>query len=215
MSRRIFKFTNELESLGINYNIAVIPFFNENQDLPRFPKFVKQIRKCSGEIGLHGLFHNKSNGELDDFHTRSRGDTEIEVRAGLQIFEEIGLHTNVFVPPRWKLNRTSTNVLQKLGFTLAETQEKFIMIGSSQFKKIHVSKVLSWDSYGDAEKNAINIPKNRKHFEHLIDGQDLVRIALHPKDPLQSLSDQKHMILELKNNGYKTLTYSQLIRNLR
>src|SRR5919197_5912833 len=89
-SRRIFKFTDELEKLGVNYNIAVIPFFNEQQDLPRFPKFVRQIKKCKGEIALHGLYHEKANGQLDDFNTRTRAVTEVEIRAALEIFNQVG-----------------------------------------------------------------------------------------------------------------------------
>ena len=42
-STRIFKFTDELKELKIKYNIALVPFFNEKQDLPRFPEFVDKI----------------------------------------------------------------------------------------------------------------------------------------------------------------------------
>jgi predicted deacetylase len=212
-SRRIFRFTDELENLGINYNIAVMPFFNEKEDLPRFPKFVEQIKKCKGEIALHGLYHEKANGQLDDFHTRTRAVTEVEIRAALEIFNQVGLDTNIFVPPRWKLDRTSIKVLEKLGFRLAEIQEKFILIRPRKFKKISVAKVLSWDSYGDPAKNTVNIDKNRRRFKRLIrTKEDLVRIALHPNDPAGSLEDQKEMILDLQSLGYKSLKYSQLLR---
>lgn len=42
-SEKIFDFTKELENLKIKYNIAVIPFFNEKQDLPSFPEFVAKL----------------------------------------------------------------------------------------------------------------------------------------------------------------------------
>jgi predicted deacetylase len=214
-SKRIFEFTGQLENLGIKYNVAVIPFFKEKQDLPRFPRFVERIRNCKGEIVLHGLYHEKANGQLDDFHTRSRAITEVEIRAGLEIFHEIGFSTNVFVPPRWKLNSASIKVLEKLRFKLAEIQEKFILITPRKFKKIHVAKVLSWDSYGDSQKNDINIARNKKHFKHLIQNDiKLIRIALHPKDPPGSLKNQKEMIVELCDRGYEALQYSQLITKL-
>jgi predicted deacetylase len=61
-SAKIFKFADELERLGINYNIALVPFFNEKQDLPRFPEFVDKIKSYKGtEIALHGLYHEKKN----------------------------------------------------------------------------------------------------------------------------------------------------------
>jgi len=40
----IFKLADELEELKINFNIALIPFFNEKEDLPRFPDFVEKIK---------------------------------------------------------------------------------------------------------------------------------------------------------------------------
>ena len=40
LSTRIFKFADELEKLDIKYNIALVPFFDEKQDLPSFPEFV-------------------------------------------------------------------------------------------------------------------------------------------------------------------------------
>ena len=98
-SKKLFNCTDESENLGINNNIALVPFFNEKQDLPRFPKFVERIRSCKGEIALHGMYHELKNGHLDDFHTRSRATTEVELRAGLEIFMEIRINANVFVPP--------------------------------------------------------------------------------------------------------------------
>jgi hypothetical protein len=35
-SSKIFSFTKELETLGIKYNIALIPFFNESKTFPAF-----------------------------------------------------------------------------------------------------------------------------------------------------------------------------------
>jgi hypothetical protein len=81
-SKKIFTFTDELEKLGINYNIALVPFFNEKQDIPSFLNFIDQIKNCKGEIALHGLNHEKRNGQLDDFNTRSSAVIEVEIRAG-------------------------------------------------------------------------------------------------------------------------------------
>src|SRR6476646_7532890 len=123
LTSRIFKFADELEKLGIKYNIALVPFFNEKQDLPRFPEFVDKIKSYKGtEIALHGLYHEKKNGRFDDFHSITKGAAEEEIRAGLEIFHEIGIKPKVFVPPAWKINNCSIEVLEKLEFDLAETQ---------------------------------------------------------------------------------------------
>ena len=75
----------------------------------------------------------------------------------LEIFEEIGIKSNVFIPPAWKLNESSIKVLEKLGFILTEMQEEFILLSDKTFRKIKVPKVLNWDSTGYPEKNIVNL----------------------------------------------------------
>ncbi|MDQ3868627.1 MAG: DUF2334 domain-containing protein [Thermoproteota archaeon] len=217
-SSKIFEFTEEVERLDIKYNIALVPFFNEKQDLPRFPEFVDKIKSCKGcEVALHGLYHENKNGQFDDFHTVTKAAAEEEIRAGLEIFQEIGIKTNVFVPPAWKLNNSSIKILEKLGFTLAEMQEEFILLLSDKaFRKIKVPKVLNWDSTGYPEKNIINVGKDERRFKLLMEEEpQIIRIALHPRDPHQALIEQKEMILELKDQGYRMLTYMELIPKLQ
>ena len=68
-SSRTYEITEQLEKLEVRYNIGLVPFFNGEQDLPRFPKFVKQIECCSAEIALHGLYHENKRHQIDDFST--------------------------------------------------------------------------------------------------------------------------------------------------
>ena len=106
-SKKIFDLANELERLNIKFNIALVPFFNEKQDLPRFPEFVENIKSYKNcQIVLHGLYHELKNGQFDNFHQTREADAEEQIRAGLEIFEEIGINTNVFIPPAWKLNNS-------------------------------------------------------------------------------------------------------------
>jgi len=69
---------------------------------------------------LHGLYHEDNNGQMDDFHTKTKETTEEELRAALQIFEQVGIKTRVFIPPQWNLSKGSIEVLEKLGFSLGE-----------------------------------------------------------------------------------------------
>jgi predicted deacetylase len=165
-STRIFKFADQLKRLNIKYNIALVPFFNEKQDLRSFPEFVDQIKSYKGcEIALHGLYHEDKNGQFDDFHRITKAAAEEEICAGLDILHDIDIKANVFIPPAWKLNDSSIEVLEKLGFSLAETQEKFILLSNKAFKKIKVPKVLNWDSTGYPEKNIVNIAKDNRPFQ--------------------------------------------------
>jgi uncharacterized protein len=129
----IFRFINELEKLHVKYNTALVPFFNEKQDLPRFPRFVDRIKSTKAEIVLHGLYHENRKGFCDDFHTRSKAAAEEEIRAGIEILQEIGIKSNVFIPPCWKLNLNSIVVLEKLGFRLVEIMEKYILLYSRKY----------------------------------------------------------------------------------
>jgi hypothetical protein len=56
-SKKIFESADELERLNIKFNIALIPFFNEKEDLPRFPEFVDKIK--SYKIKIFAQFAHK------------------------------------------------------------------------------------------------------------------------------------------------------------
>src|SRR5215211_1144379 len=215
-SSKIFRFTEELEALDIKYT-ALIPFFNEKQDLPSFPAFVDKIKSCKRcEIALHGLYHEDRNGQFDNFHKIRKAAAEEEIRAGLEIFQEIGIRPNVFIPPAWKLNDSSIEVLEKLGFILAEMQEEFILLSDKAFRKIKVPKVLNWDSTGYPEKNIVNVGKDERRFKLLMEEEpQIIKIALHPRDQHQALKEQKEIICKLKDQGYRMLTYTELIPKLQ
>ena len=217
-SKRIFEFTDAFDNLGINFNVAAVPFFHHKEDLSRFPEFVdklKSYKRC--EIVLHGLYHEDRNGQMDDFDTKSMGTTEEEIRAGLDIFEQVGIKTSVFVPPQWKLSSDSIEVLEKLGFSLAEMQEEFFLLSHKPFKKIKVPKVLSWDLTGHPDQNIVRIGTEERRFELLDDsqGHKMIRIAPHPRDPHKVFKEQIDMIRELKDQDYAILLYKELIPKLR
>jgi predicted deacetylase len=218
LSKRIFEYTDAFGNLEIDFNIGLIPFYHHTEDLPRFPEFVDKIKsykRC--EIVLHGLYHEDRDGQMDDFHTKSKAATEEEIRAGLEIFEQIGVKTRVFIPPQWKLNNSSIEVLQKLGFSLAEMQEEFFLLSDKPVRKIKVPKVLSWDLTGHPDQNIVRMGTEERRFELLDDPQrrKMIRIAPHPRDPHSALKDQLEMIRELKNQGYTITLYSDLIQKLQ
>ena len=217
-SKRIFEYTDAFENLEINFNVGLIPFYHHTEDLGRFPEFVdklKSYKRC--EIILHGLYHEDRNGQMDDFHAKSKATTEEEIRAGLEIFEQVGIKTNVFVPPQWKLSIGSIEVLEKLGFGLGEMQEEFFLLSQRPFRRVKVPKVLSWDLTGHPDQNIVRIGTEERRFELLDDaqGRKMIRIALHPRDSHRALEDQLAMIRELKDQGRTILLYQDLIQKLQ
>src|SRR5829696_6669232 len=107
-SKKIFESADELERLNIKFNIALIPFFNEKEDLPRFPEFVDKLKSYKNcQIVLHGLYHELKNGKFDKFHETKKTDSKKKKSATIEIFQEKRIETNVFIPPAWKLNNSS------------------------------------------------------------------------------------------------------------
>jgi predicted deacetylase len=119
----------------------------------------------------------------------------------------------VFIPPAWKLNDNSIKVLEKLGFRLAEIQKKFVLISQrEEFKKIAIPEVLNWDSYGYPHKNIVNVNRNTRRFKFLIKKKsEIIRIALHPRDPFQALHEQLEIVSQLIDQRYKLVRYRELI----
>jgi hypothetical protein len=110
----------------------------------------------------------------------------------------------------------SIEVLGKLGFDLAEIEEKFVLLSHKAFKKLKIPKVLNWDSTRYPEQNIVNIVKDEKSFKRLIKQKPkIIRIALHPRDPHSALEEQKQMISQLKDLGYMMPTYGELIPKLQ
>ena len=75
------------------------------------------------------------------------------------------------MPPQWKLSNDSIEVLEKLGFSLAEMQEEFFLLSHKPFKKIKVPKVLSWDLTGHPDQNIVRIGTEERRFELLDNSQ--------------------------------------------
>src|SRR5436309_14847853 len=109
------------------------------------------------------------------------------------------------------------DVLNKLGFDLAEMQEEFFLLSRKPFRKIKVPKVLSWDLTGYPEQNIVRIGAEDKRFKLLDDplGAKMIRIALHPRDPHKALEHQLIMIRKLKDQGCMLLQYKDLIQKLQ
>lgn len=122
----------------------------------------------------------------------------------------------MFIPPAWKLNNSSIKVLEKLGFKLAEKQEEYLLLFSQQeFKKIRLPKVLNWDSTGYPKKNIVNMARDERAFKLQIEQRpQIIRIALHPRDPAEAIKDQKQIISILKDSAYEIPTYTELIPKL-
>jgi predicted deacetylase len=217
-SKKVFEYMDTFDNLKIKLMLDLFHFYVIQRTF-RYPEFVdklKSYRRC--EVALHGLYHEDRNDPMDDFHTITKARAEEELRAALEIFQEVGLRTEVFLPPQWILRNGCKEVLKKLKFSLAEIQEEFLLLSVELLRKIKAPKVLSWDLTGHPAQNVMRIGTENRRFRFL-DGakrkHKMIRIALHPRDPHKAINDQLTMISELRNEGYRFLRYRDLLLKLQ
>ena len=67
-----------------------------------------------------------------------------------------------------------------------------------------------------SRKEYVNVGKDERCFKLLMEEKpQIIRIALHPREPHQALKEQKEMICELKDKGYRMLTYMEIVPKLQ
>ena len=217
-SDKIFRAADELEKLGIHYNLAVIPYLKKREDnlISRNAEFVNKLLGYGQVIAVHGNYHETNDGKIEDFHTFSKDEAKKHLQNAINILKEAGIsNTTVFVPPTWAINQPAIDDLIQLGFKAAEAKEEILLLTDSKKKAIRLhSTVLNWDQYGSPQKNKQYLTKNKQLYRlKVIQGNSqLIRIAIHPRDPEEALHDQIEMIQGLKDMNYSFLGYGEMIR---
>lgn len=214
-SEKIFRVADELEKLGIHYNLAIIPYLKKKKDnlISRNPEFVKKVLEYEQEVALHGNYHETDDGKIEDFHTFSIEEAKKHLQNAIKVLKEAGIsNTTVFVPPTWAINKPTIEDLIQLGFKLVEGKEEILIIDSKKTRKLHAG-VLNWDQSGSPEKNKEYLTKNKQLYslEVMQKNSRLVRIAIHPRDPEEAVQDQIEMIQGLKDKNYSFINYGEMI----
>lgn len=214
-SEKIFRVADELEKLGIHYNLAIIPYLKKKKDnlISRNPEFVKKVLEYEQEVALHGNYHETDDGKIEDFHTFSIEEAKKHLQNAIKVLKEAGIsNTTVFVPPTWAINKPTIDDLIQLGFKLVEGKEEILIIDSKKTRKLHAG-VLNWDQSGSPEKNKEYLTKNKQLYslEVMQKNSRLVRIAIHPRDPEEAVQDQIEMIQGLKDKNYSFINYGEMI----
>ncbi len=68
-SEKIFRVADELEKLGIHYNLAIVPYLKKIKDnlISRNPEFVNKVLGYKQEVALHGNYHETDDARLKTF----------------------------------------------------------------------------------------------------------------------------------------------------
>jgi predicted deacetylase len=219
-SDKIFRAADELQKLGIHYNLAIIPYLKKKEEnlVTNNPEFVNRILRYGQDIAVHGNYHETEDGKIEDFHTFSKDEAKNHLQNAINILKEAGInHVNVFVPPTWAINQPAIDDLIQLGFALTESKEEILLLMNSEHKEKSIrlhGNVLNWDQSGSPQKNKQYLANNKQLFKlRVIQGNSqVVRLAIHPRDAEDALQDQIEMIHDLKDMNYSFLGYGEIIR---
>jgi predicted deacetylase len=207
-TQKIFTMANELERQSIPFNFALIPCHNEEKsnDLRNNIELVTKVKDYNQDIALHGLFH-EHEGDLEEFRQLTREEARDEIKKAIELFSQIGIRTDVFLPPTWTINKDTIDALLDLHFNIVETDQELIIL--SKNTRLATS-ILNWDA-GSQMLNRLYRDINKRLFRRKIMGNtEMVRIALHPKDPIEALAEQCELIHSLQELNYNFLKYSNI-----
>ena len=213
-SDEIFEIADVLQDLKIPFNFAVIPRFKQkNQnEITNNIEWMNKILKYHQPVGLHGLYHEMSLDEIEDFAHLDPKKDETDIKEAMAIFSKSGLTSDLFIPPTWAINKYTMDLLVKLGFFLVETEQEIILLQKNI--RLHAN-VLNWDrgkvGRGLVERLFMDINK-RLYREKIMKNAQMLRIAVHPRDPTGALGQQREMIQGLKDINYNFLNYYDIIK---
>lgn len=125
------------------------------------------------------------------------------------LFEAGINNVNTFVPPTWSINKYTIEALTEVNLDIIETVEEILLMNKNL--RLH-SNLLNWDQ-GSKEAKTVFLGINKRIYKQKVLGNtQLIRFAIHPKDPDQALADQKEMIEGLKDVNYNFLWYGDIER---
>ena len=165
-AEKLQQITDELNNLGIKYNLSIVPNYQYRYNLKDNPSFCDQILSITQsdkiELTLHGYYH-ELNGKIEDYDSESKDEEKSDIKKGLDILSSVKLPKPLtFIPPSWFLSRQSIGALKDFDFELAESNSDLEFIKKG--KKYIVSPVMNWDKQGDKEKNRQALSLNKKEF---------------------------------------------------
>lgn len=210
-SKRIFEQANELEKLNIAFNFALIPLMkqDENNDIRNQPGFVQKLKSYDQPIALHGLYHEHTRHEIEDFYNMKVDRVKHDIKIGVQILQESGINTEIFVPPTWAVNKYTMDVLIELGFTVAETEDEILVLDKNTRLR---TNILNWDTGIELASRLFLDINKMAYRQKVMQNVKMIRIAIHPRDPQKALQDQIEMIRGLKDINYNFLDYGDIGR---
>ncbi|SNZ14429.1 DUF2334 domain-containing protein [Hydrogenobacter hydrogenophilus] len=199
------------------YSLLVVPNFWGKAHLYEHPEFVHTILSTKQEVVLHGCYHE--GGSIKDIiWTSGEGEfsnlnlmqTYQRIKEGKDIFEAVGIKSDIFVPPAWIGNPYLEDVLYSLDFKMVACRDyikdlESELVYTSPVITFSNRPILSWLSIGFAPLLFRAFKRNR-----------LIRLALHAKDFRDRRKVKLWRVLLSKIKEHRRLiSYGELIRQSR
>lgn len=181
----------------------------EDNDLRSNTEFIQKLKDYHQSIALHGLYQEHARYEIEDFYNMKADRVRCNIEEGVQILKESGIKTQIFVPPTWAINKQTIDILKELRFTIVETVEEILILDKDT--RLH-SNILNWDTGNERADQVFIGINNMLYRKKVMQNVQLIRLAIHPRDPLAALKDQIKIITGLRDINYNFLGYDDIRR---
>jgi uncharacterized protein len=184
--------------LGITPSLLVVPNFHGNAPLlagSAFARKLVHLQERGHEMVLHGFYHlanglqkssnvkrffrqNVVSGGEAEFASLTPKEAEERLDAGLQLFKELGLHTESFIAPAWSFRPWLLPMLRARGIRYTEdhffsydiangTRRPNLLLNYATRTR---ERMFTTTVFNRAASSLMSLPLSR------------TRVAMHPKD---------------------------------
>ena len=152
----------------------------------------------------NAFMHNFFARGLAEFAHLDRAEAQRRIQAGSQILRDCGLYSRGFIAPAWQQSEESLQSVKDEGYSFTAFLNKVLPLQNGHGRLL--SPVLTFD----AASPLIDHPKRAvmRCLEAACAMVPLVRVALHPADPLDHIINRIRALLRHR----RPVTYSELLK---
>ncbi len=202
---QVVKLFNEF---GITDYSILVPMHYKRKGynlIPQKAHFISLLLNIKKELVLHGYFHEKKNGEPDEFFDTPEELAINRFRLAIDAYHRsFRIYPQGFIPPMWRMSQTifDMTIAYKLRYTVKGNQ-----IYDLKNKIIHLTNAII---IGPG-----NIPITPYYALFEIELGGPIQVAVHPLDA-NNIENLTRLLTNLiDDNKYKPVSYSTIINSIK
>ncbi len=124
----VARFVAAMEQRGISPSLLIAPYSGKDWSLRQAPAVLDWVRRrCDDgmEVVLAG-FDQSVRGRSAEFSALSPHEARLRLTAATRQMKMLGLHTDIFAPPKWQMSPGTLEVLPELGFRIAADRNSVV-----------------------------------------------------------------------------------------